>query len=56
MTDPEPVFRTLTEEEMKNFVPMTNEEIDALLEKGRLAKEAAMNSQGSFRVSGIYFR
>ena len=52
----EPLFKTLTEEEMKNLVPLSEEEIWALLEKGRISKEAAEKCWGSFRSSGIYFR
>lgn len=56
MENPEPIFKTLTDEELKNFEPLTREEIHALLEEGRLAKEAAERCWGSCRSSGIYFR
>lgn len=60
MSEPDttsPLFPTLTEEELEQFVPMTRDEILELLEQGRLAKEAAQRfGQGCFRPSGIYFR
>ena len=55
--DPEePLFKTLTQAELEMFMPLTKEEIFALLEKGRLARDAAEKCWGSCRTSGIYFR
>ena len=52
----EPLFKTLTQAELEMFMPLTKEEIFALLEEGRKARDAAEKCWGSCRSSGIYFR